>query len=333
MKKNNIVKKIIYGNKLNYIFDIFKRKQITNIPVIIKLISQLKMKKKCANNLCEKATPLFIKTPDGFAQCVHPDIFKVGDGSYYMVITPYPFGWDIFENPVLYQSRDLLNWNYISGPIDVPSFGENNHLSDATITKGDRYICYYRECIYSRKPYQTIIYSQESDDCINWENKRIVTQIHMKEIDIISPDIYYEDGLKVYFCMKKNDSMHLMYTEDESLDYKHCQEIEVVGIPRDKVLWHSSVVRSNNVVLLLLTIADDFGGKNSRLYIAKVDEKNKKATIVKKLNIIDMIPEIELEYRATGLIENDCLKIIASVRYSDKTWGCVFLEECGIKNM
>ena len=56
-------------------------------------------------------------------------------------------------------------------------------------------------------------------------------------------------------------------------------------------------------------------------------------TIQKKLNIKREIPEIEAEYRASGIIKNEELIIVSSVMYNDNMWGCILFNEGNIKDL
>ncbi len=63
--------------------------------------------------------PLNIPTYDGLNQVVHPSVIdflteygvpKWGGHRFWMVITPYPYGDDTYENPSIYVSDDGVNW-------------------------------------------------------------------------------------------------------------------------------------------------------------------------------------------------------------------------------
>lgn len=111
-------------------------RQITNIPKWIKKKSAKRMLQKTKLKY-ESVKPLFIETPDGMNQLVHPDVIKTEEGKYLMVVSPYPFGYEVFENPVFYGSDDFEKWEYISGPIDFPEVfkGRKRHFSDPVIAK------------------------------------------------------------------------------------------------------------------------------------------------------------------------------------------------------
>lgn len=340
---NKIVKiiKLIFYNKLYLAFLLIKRKRISVIPKTIQIASAKKMKQKVIRYNKEFVDILYISTPDGTNQCVHPDIIKINDGNqikYIMVLTPYPYAYEILENPVIYESKNLINWSYLSGPIDVPKGYERRHFSDPTIEKmEDLYCCFYRECVYSKDTSITNIYVQTSTNCVEWNRKQLVFSTQMNDYDIISPSIcYYNNIIEFYYCAKINNDMLLMSISADNINNLELNDsslISIKGIPNGKVLWHMSVIPYDDKEIFLLTLADDFGGKNSELYIATRIKVLDEINIVKKVNIKEQIDEIALEYRATGVVDNNNLKIIASVKYKDSMWGCVFVEEENVENL
>jgi len=68
------------------------------------------------------ACSLSVPTPDGSGQAVHPDVVYVPDGhlgyAYWMACTPYPFGIDTEENPIIRVSHDGIDWIPFPGAPD-----------------------------------------------------------------------------------------------------------------------------------------------------------------------------------------------------------------------
>lgn len=89
-------------------------------------------------------TPLTTATYENSGQAVHPSVidFKVEYGleswrgyRYWMAMTPYPNGYERFENPSLLASMDGIKWvvpEGLSKPIDVLN-GQGNFNSDPTL--------------------------------------------------------------------------------------------------------------------------------------------------------------------------------------------------------
>ena len=314
------------------------RRRSINIPKWIKAKSAKRMLQKTKIFEINKAVkPLFIETPDGMNQLVHPDVIRTEEGRYLMVVSPYPFGYEVFENPVFYESDNFEKWEYISGPIDFPevSKGGRRHFSDPVIAKEGEYICFYRECRYDIDVPVTTIYLQKSNNLKSWGNKKIVFSSPMSECDVISPSIYFDDiGMHFYCCAMIQNEMKLIKVDGYDIARDKFIEMNLKGIPKQKILWHMSVIPHNKGELFLIVLADCFGGANSELYIAvHRDYEDDTVRIVKKIRIKEIVDNITIEYRATGVVEENTLKIIASVMYDDKTWGCVYLEEKNVENL
>ena len=326
----NKVGKFILCDKMYVISSILNGKNI-KIPKVIRVVSRIKMNKKQKFFRKTKDIELLdIKTPDNFNQCVHPDLIKLDNGQYIMVITPYPFGIDKFEKPVIYKSSNLINWKYCAGPIDSEHEGNRNHLSDAAIVQmnSGKLRCYYRENIYNDngKKSLTNIYFKESKDLYHWNDKRLIVSNFNDEMDIISPSIQRgrESELSIYLCLKQGNKMNLVYTTDgnfsaRSYEKIYCDEI----IPENKIIWHVSHLINKDKDILLLTLADDFGGVNSELYIAILDGKTHCFESLEKLNIKEKYEDIKMEYRSAGIIEKNELYIVASVMFKNRYWGCI----------
>ena len=80
-----------------------------------------------SNSLTRAASPLRLATYDGSGQCVHPDVIGIARAFYgrelLMVMEPYPYGDDYFENPSLLVSDDGLHWllpEGLSNPVVDP---------------------------------------------------------------------------------------------------------------------------------------------------------------------------------------------------------------------
>ena len=208
-----------------------------------------------------------------------------------------------------------------------------NHLSDPTIIEdvnGD-IVCYYRECIYNVSDPQTNIYKMRSADRgVTWGDKINIISEKMKECDIISPSaqISISKGLNFYFCLKNEDEIKLMYVEGELADKKCWQEIKIEDkLPSEKILWHVSHINCHNKDVLLLTLADAFGGSNSELYLGYINPDSKNLEHIEKVEINKLVEGIKLEYSASGIIKVDKLVVCASVLYEDMTWGGMIFEE------
>jgi hypothetical protein len=98
----------------------------------------------CKDPLIHNAkSPLQIPTYDGSGQAVHPSVIDFqneygldswGGYRYWMVLTPFPYSQDRFENPSLFASHDGCTWIVppeISNPLDRASGGwDKGFLND-----------------------------------------------------------------------------------------------------------------------------------------------------------------------------------------------------------
>lgn len=326
----HIIKKAVTCDKIYVILALLKRNNIKP-PRILKFFARKKVNRKQKKIKKVKGFKLLdIKTPDNFNQCVHPDIIKLRDKDYLLALTPYPFGDDKYEKPTIYRSRDKKSWQYIAGPIASEQEGEKNHLSDPTLVKLDTgdIQCYYRECVYNQPIPLTNIYRLTSKDGYYWANKKCIVSEPMSKFDIISPSVKSDErGVHAYFCLKQNKEMKLMYTKNQLFEKESFSEVDLSNcIPEGKMLWHMAHICNGKNDILLLTLSDDFGGSNSELYIGVVDNSSLRVEGIDKVHIKEIVPDILIEYRATGIIENKKMTIIVSVMFKDRTWGCIEFE-------
>jgi hypothetical protein len=96
-------------------------------------------------------TALHIPTPDGSGQAVHPDVLHVPGGflgfEYWLACTPYPFGADRLENPIVRVSHDGIDWQPFDGAPDPlvpePEDHEWHHAdTDIVLHEGVLYVFY-----------------------------------------------------------------------------------------------------------------------------------------------------------------------------------------------
>ncbi len=310
-----------------------KKYNLEKLAVVSKVLSDKRMKRKSRAYVGENSGALYIETPDGFSQTVHPDVIKHDEFKYVMAVTPYPFGDDKYENPVIYKSDDLNDFQYIAGPLDYPAAGRKNHLSDASLVVDDGAVaCYYRECIYSAEPQVTNIYRRTSHNLKDWSERELVFSAPMSVCDIISPKVLNDEhGWRMYTCVKKDGVMLLAYVDSPSVTEEKMQICSINNMPEGKMLWHLSAVNYGKGDIMILALSDDLGGTGCELYIGWKNFGSDEITILKKADLKNGRNNIKLEYRADGIIDNGVLKIICSVQFEDKTWGCVLIEEGNVE--
>ncbi len=123
--------------------------------------------------------PLRIGHEEGHVQLVHPDVLHVPGGfggyPYWMAFTPYPFGDDRAENPVVRASRDGYHWERPEGVADplvaAPSDPDVHHADTELAFDGGRLHLLY---MTTRKSTGESTFSVlESGDGRNWSAPRV----------------------------------------------------------------------------------------------------------------------------------------------------------------
>ena len=123
---------------------------------------------------------LAITTPEGSGQAVHPDVLEVPAGHlgyrYWMACTPYPFGDDRHENPVLRVSHDGINWQRLIGAPDplvpAPEQADWHHAdTDLVLHEGVLHVYYITtQCEGARTVFSVIT----SRDGVHWTAPQVV---------------------------------------------------------------------------------------------------------------------------------------------------------------
>lgn len=184
----------------------------------------------------------FIETYDGSGQAVHPDIAYMKN-SYWMVLTPYPYGMEEYENPCIYHGSSLSKLQVPKAPIAVQhKHIQGVHLSDPCFaSKGDLLYCYYRESerIGDRESQKIweMKYKPEDD---SWSEPQLL--MHSDVDKILSPAMLFNDGgeLKVFYVSTENDKFSLVCeTIDE--EERICKMCTINGMPDGYELWHLGI--------------------------------------------------------------------------------------------
>lgn len=124
--------------------------------------------------------PLRIETPDGSGQVVHPSVVKVADevtGSrYWMACTPYPFGDDRHENPIIRISDDGAHWRAVAGAPDplipAPADPDAHHADPELLLIDGRFILYFMTT--NKRMRHTTFSMMQSDDGVSWSQPEVI---------------------------------------------------------------------------------------------------------------------------------------------------------------
>ena len=166
-------------------------------------------KKECSEEF-------LIGTYDGSGQAVHPDMAYLNN-QYWLVITPYPYGMEEYENPCIYHGEDLKNLVCPQAPIAIQrKHTQGVHLSDPCFAvNGNKLYCYYRESERKGEREENTIWGIPYN---NLEKKWGESSLLLDSIDdkILSPAMIFDnDGkLRIYYVSTiKNKFRHTHIVE------------------------------------------------------------------------------------------------------------------------
>lgn len=207
-----------------------------------------------------------IPTYDGSYQLTHPKVLYYEKGwngyKYWMSMTPYPHGHDVYENPSILVSNDGNNWaapeglkNPVSGvPADLKAGG---HYSDPQLVmKGETMELWYR---YNpslpnkgnkRLPNNAvnIYYRKTTTDGIHWTPAQKLLQSRDGHLSLC---VNYEDNLyKTWYATYGGD---LMYSESKDALNWSAPVLCKVPLPKGLVPYHQDLIKNGSEYYLLQT--------------------------------------------------------------------------------
>ena len=191
-----------------------------------------------------------LDTYDGGGQFVHPDCTYYDD-QYWLVITPYPYGMDEYENPCIYRGD---NYDLLSPPIKPIAVQRKHdrgiHLSDPVFANNSKsLLCFYRESEQIGENEENRIYAIEYNKSTNsWGIPYLI--LASFDDKILSPAMIYNNvgDLIMYYVSTRDDKYSLVSTNikngsSKSPIYKH----RVFGIPDGYDLWHIGITKVTDI--------------------------------------------------------------------------------------
>jgi hypothetical protein len=214
---------------------------------------------------------LTIPTYDGGNQVVHPDIafFPKKDFGYQflMVITPYPYSKDAFENPCLYAGNDGVTFvepfDDINPLVNAPAYGFNDDPDIYYDSITGELKIYYLETMV---PDSQNLICLSSDDSRNWQkNTAIHYDLSNGDDFVLSPAIIrVNDNYRIYYVSKARNRIRYMESRD-GINWNKDEWTEVeTGLPDTLRPWHLNVFGDNNSYFI---IWNGYAGHRENLHI------------------------------------------------------------------
>lgn len=191
-----------------------------------------------------------LKLPTAYnnSQATHPSLYsfdKEWHGyKYWMAITPYINGNAIYENPHIFASNNLIDWQVPKGlknPLDeIQDESHANYDSDTHLifnNKTNQLELFWRTVIGK----EVIIYYSSSKNGIQWSDKRVLFNIkdRSKE-DMLSPAVIYKDGLYQMWYVSRH--YEIEYIESNNLKNWSKPRIIKINYPEKNLRsWHLDV--------------------------------------------------------------------------------------------
>ncbi len=191
-----------------------------------------------------------IPTPDGSGQAVHPDVVHVPGGhlgyEYWMVCTPYPFGVDRHENPIIRVSHDGVCWRPFPGApdplVETPTDSSWHHAdTDLVLHDGVLHVFYIStKCEGAETTFSVVT----SADGAHWSESRIVYRAAWG----VSPAVVVDGGCwsmwYVYLdtLAPGQDSVLWRRTGASAFEFREPVECRL-EIPGHRI-WHIDMIRA-----------------------------------------------------------------------------------------
>lgn len=300
--------------------------QNSNKPAIDKkaFMQQLNIK-------ANAASPLKIKTYDGFNQPMHPDVVYIDSGfhgyKYWMAYTPYPYEVDQYENPCIAVSNDGISWTVPKGlknPLVQPpdDSKEGGHYSDTDIVfNNDKLEVYF---VYNKRGIMgpSKFYRVTSSDGANWSKPELIYQC-AKPLSGYSPAFMKSsDGYIMWYISEGN----MMFFSTSS-DGKSWSQPLRCNIKIDNwTVWHLDIMKTEMGYEGLLCAKDINIGNRALYYITSSDGVNwicsPKPVIYPSENGWDS----SQIYRSTMIKQNGLYRVWYSAEDLSKKWHIGYTE-------
>lgn len=202
---------------------------------------------RCVNAPSDVVVP----TPDGSGQAVHPDVIHVAGGHlgfpYWMACTPYPFGADRHENPIVRVSHDGIVWQPFPGAPDplvaAPVDASWHHADTDLVLHDDMLHVFYisTKCEGAKTTFSVIT----SANGAHWSEPRVVYRAPWG----VSPALLVGGGQwsmwYIYLDMFAVSQGSVLWRRTGASPFEFGEPIECdLNVP-GHVVWHIDVIRAD----------------------------------------------------------------------------------------
>lgn len=204
----------------------------------------------------------------------HPKVLDLGEEGwngyrYWVSYTPYPSGFDYYENPHVVATNDFINYsNILHFEQPLENYEKSVRFnSDSCIVYNDD--LNRLELIWRYTDYESdymALYMRSSEDGTNWSESEIFYETYYRDsYDMVSPAIIYEDGTyKAWYVSEYG----IYYRERVDGEWSDSVETEI-KYEDGAHTWHIDVIKTEKGYELLACGLDDFyDRKHMNLYYA-----------------------------------------------------------------
>jgi beta-xylosidase len=281
-------------------------------------------------------TLLIVETYDSMSQVVHPDVvWKRGDSSFYMALTPYPFFDSQKENPSLYISTNGVAFNYATKTnplVPAPTKGFNCDPDIFYDLDGKLKLVYIETVTPEDQFFQMLSFN----DSLHFQKTTMRTQKLMQGDDfVLSPTVVTQkDDFHLFYVQlvkdEKQPNLVKHATVKSISDFSSAvfSPINLV-FPGDFEPWHVDVFQAEEGSYYMLTHGF-YNGKNqwgSSLTEEYVVHLSKSVDLVNWEALGDVVDKSTIPdettkyvYRATGLSAGNTLAIWYSYVTHENNW-------------
>lgn len=259
-----------------------------------------------------------LKTYEGTNQAIHPDVIIGHDGKYKMVMTPFPFSNDDFENPSVLESADGYSFTEIPGtkrplinmPTLPPDFRNAYNNDPDVLYENGKYYMVYNETFSQKqeKFYQNVKMVRYDSNFANPDSITILKQTSYQRMTF-SPSLIKANKYYMFFVGKTPDSkFEVSYLSNVELMNGWDQQIKqrvIFNTGKSFQPWHINVFRNNFDGLYYMLIAGKYdvaSSKNNDLYIARSKDLIKWELAPEPLMRKENYGHAQI-YRSTGIFE------------------------------